>query len=342
MDTATSNEVIVEAAKVIDPDAWLPKDEFRKEYGGFPGWSAGSQGQRQGAALHTARAVAAVLENASDNIPQRSSGAASTRVGALLAPTDNEREMLAEIAARAIRAGRYGGQMTPDPQPTEWHNPVDLRAGRRIVSSFLAVGLGWAVQLESETVPPAPGPVSPSAGVEPTEDYPDAEGLAALRGASDGSDHAEPASLVGQHATTRWAEMVEIIESVAMPQGSLPTREAEMIADAICARSECLHWTPAGMTGDVTTDRLYWALRDAGEGRATAEALSRKLARSLAIQASEEREPEASSEDARVLLALNATILPELAAPDLSSWDDEVVERMRAALRAADGGVARA
>lgn len=48
----------------------------------------------------------------------------------------------------------------------------------------------------------------------------------------------------GRHAESRWAETVQIIESVALPQGSLPTPDAEMIADAILARSECLHWEP--------------------------------------------------------------------------------------------------
>lgn len=320
MDTAKSNEVAVEVAKVIDPDAWLPEGEFRKEYGGFPGWSAGSQGQRQRAALQTARGIVSVLARlggkpgavaaAFDSMHEITDGGCDTRgedveemVRALgfqrtpqIALTDDEREALAELAARAIRADRYNGRMNLNPQSADWHNPLDLRAGRRIVDSFLAVGLGWTVQAESETVSPAPGPVSLSARVEATVDYPDAEGLAVLRGTSGGSGRGESASPVGQHATTRWAEMVEIIESVAMPQGSLPTREAEMIADAICARSECLHWTPAGMTGDVTADRLYFALRDAGEGRATAQTLSRKLARSLAIQAAEDIASEAREE----------------------------------------------
>ncbi|MDQ0726832.1 hypothetical protein [Microbacterium sp. W4I20] len=47
-----------------------------------------------------------------------------------------------------------------------------------------------------------------------------------------------------RHVPSRWEETVRIIESVALPQGSLPTHEAEQIADAILARSECLHWTP--------------------------------------------------------------------------------------------------
>lgn len=53
-------------------------------------------------------------------------------------PSDDEREALAEIVARAIRAGRYSGRMVATPQPPEWHNPVDLRDGRRAVDAILA------------------------------------------------------------------------------------------------------------------------------------------------------------------------------------------------------------
>lgn len=53
-------------------------------------------------------------------------------------PSDDEREALAEIVARAIRAGRYSGKMVATPQPPEWHNPVDLRDGRRAVDAILA------------------------------------------------------------------------------------------------------------------------------------------------------------------------------------------------------------
>ena len=52
--------------------------------------------------------------------------------------SDDEREALAEIVARAIRAGRYSGKMVATPQPREWHNPVDLRDGRRAVDAILA------------------------------------------------------------------------------------------------------------------------------------------------------------------------------------------------------------
>jgi hypothetical protein len=51
---------------------------------------------------------------------------------------DDDREALAEIVARAIRAGRYSGKMVATPQPPEWHNPVDLRDGRRAVAAILA------------------------------------------------------------------------------------------------------------------------------------------------------------------------------------------------------------
>jgi len=52
--------------------------------------------------------------------------------------SDDEREALAEIVARAIRASRYSGKMVATPQPPEWHNPVDLRNGRRAVAAILA------------------------------------------------------------------------------------------------------------------------------------------------------------------------------------------------------------
>lgn len=53
---------------------------------------------------------------------------------------EDEREVAAELIARAIRAGRYSGKIAPGPQPVEWHNPVDLRDGRRVYDELAAAG----------------------------------------------------------------------------------------------------------------------------------------------------------------------------------------------------------